>query len=391
VSNGFFRKIWLVAARELRQRGRSRAYRVTTALLLVAVAAGVVIPALLANHNNTAQKVGIVGPDTAGMTSIVQEAGKITGTSVTVVTEPSQAAAEAALKTGTLSAVLVQDSQVLIKQVPLGGSGGTLPSAIASVAGLSRLLTGVPASRISGGAALPVTGLLPAGASLSRRLTGLFAAILLWVMINTYGQQIATGVVEEKSNRIVEVILSAIRPIQLLTGKVLGIGLLALGQAVSMLAVFLGLGFAVGSSVVHGAAAGIVGVGAVFFLLGYAFYCTAYAAAGSLVTRQAEVSTALVPVGIPLMVTYILSYTVLYATNANAFFRVLGFLPPTSPIAMPVLYAAGDVPLWQVAVSAGLLALGTVWMARVAAGIYARSVLRTGARIRLRQALREGR
>jgi ABC-2 type transport system permease protein len=66
---------------------------------------------------------------------------------------------------------------------------------------------------------------------------------------------------------------------------------------------------------------------------------------------------------------------------------VLGFLPPTAPIAMPVLYAAGDVPAWQAAVSAVLVAAGTVWMARTAATIYGRSILRTGSRVRLRQVL----
>lgn len=90
----------------------------------------------------------------------------------------------------------------------------------------------------------------------------------------------------------------------------------------------------------------------------------------------------------PLILAYALSYSVLYANNANAFYRVLGFFPPTSPVAMPVLYAAGDVPVWQVAVSAVLLAVGTVLMARTAATIYGRSILHTGARIRLRQALR---
>lgn len=90
---------------------------------------------------------------------------------------------------------------------------------------------------------------------------------------------------------------------------------------------------------------------------------------------------------IPLILAYALSYTVIYSNGANAFYRVLGFLPPTSPIAMPVLYAAGEVPLWQVVVSGVLCAAGTVWMARVAAGIYTRSVLRTGGRISLRQAL----
>ena len=96
----------------------------------------------------------------------------------------------------------------------------------------------------------------------------------------------------------------------------------------------------------------------------------------------------ILPVQIPLIVAYALSYTVLYANGANVFYRVLGFLPPTALVAMPVLYAAGDVPAWQAALSAALLAAGTVWMARTAAAIYARSILRTGSRVRLRQVLR---
>ena len=139
-------------------------------------------------------------------------------------------------------------------------------------------------------------------------------------------------------------ILASVRPIQLLVGKVTGIGVLALAQAPLMVAVFLGLGAAVGSSLVHGAAPGIVIVGAVFLVLGYAFYCTAFAAAGSLVSRQSDVGTVILPVQLPLIIAYALSYTVIYANGANTFYHVLGFLPPTAPIAMPVLYAAGDVP-----------------------------------------------
>ncbi len=105
--------------------------------------------------------------------------------------------------------------------------------------------------------------------------------VLVWILISAYGSQIAMGVGEAKQNRIVEVILATVRPLQLLVGKVTGIGVLALAQALLMVAVFLGLGAAVGSSLVHGAAAGIVIVGAVFLVLGYAFYCTAFAAAGS--------------------------------------------------------------------------------------------------------------
>jgi ABC-2 type transport system permease protein len=235
-----------------------------------------------------------------------------------------------------------------------------------------------------------VRGLSPPSASLSRRLTGLFTVVLVWVLISAYGSQLAMGVGEEKQNRIVEVILASVRPIQLLVGKVAGIGVLALAQAALMVAVFLGLGAAVGSSPAHGAAPGIVIVGAVFLVLGYAFYCTAFAAAGSLVSRQSDVGTVILPVQVPLIVADALSYTVIYANGANLFYKVLGFFPPTAPVAMPVLYAAGDVPAWQAAVPAALLAAGTVWMARTAAAIYGRSILRTGSRVRLRQVLARG-
>ena len=228
---------------------------------MLVVAAGVTIPAILAHHAKP-QRVGIVGAPVASMTAIVQEAGHLTGTGVTVVPEPSLATAEAALHSGELDVVLVNDTEVVVKQVSIAGSsgsGGSLPGAIADVAGLSKLL----------------------------------------------GQ----------------------RPIQLLVGKVVGIGVLALTQAALMVAVFLGLGAAVGSSLVHGAAPGIVITGAVFLVLGYAFYCTAYAAAGSLVSRQSDVGTVILPVQIPLIIAYALSYTVIYANGASTFYKVLGRAP----------------------------------------------------------------
>jgi ABC-2 type transport system permease protein len=387
VNRRWFRLTAIVAQREIRQRGRSRAFAVSTIVLLLVVAAGVTIPAILAN-NAKPQRAGVVGAPVAAMTAIVREAGRLTDTGVTVVPKPSLAAAEAALRSGRLDVVLVSNREVVVKQVQLAGGG--LAAGVADVAGLSKLLGQLPPGASDRGVTLPVRGLTPPSASLSRRLTGLFTVVLVWILISAYGSQIAMGVGEEKQNRIVEVILASVRPLQLLVGKVTGIGVLALAQALLMVAVFLGLGSAVGSSLVHGAAAGIVIVGAVFLVLGYAFYCTAFAAAGSLVSRQSDVGTVVMPVQLPLIVAYALSYTVIYANGASTFYHVLGFLPPTAPIAMPVLYAAGDVPAWQAAVSAVLVAVGTVWMARTAATIYARSILRTGPRVRLREVLARG-
>jgi ABC-2 type transport system permease protein len=103
------------------------------------------------------------------------------------------------------------------------------------------------------------------------------------------------------------------------------------------------------------------------------------------------VNSTILPVQIPLILAYALSFTTIYANSANVFYHVLGFLPPTAPIAMPVLYAAGDVPAWQVVIAAVLTAAGTVWMARIAVRIYANSILKTGPRISFRQAIRESR
>jgi ABC-2 type transport system permease protein len=382
---------WLIARREISLRAKTRVFVITTAILLIAVALAVALPAIL-SAKSTPDRIGVVGGATPTISGIVTEAGRLAGGQAVTVPEPSLAAAEAALRNGDLSAVLVPDAEIIVKQVPLGGVSGSVGT-LAQLAGLSKLIQTVPgaASAVTHGVTLPVRGLEAPSKSLSSRLTGLFTVIVVWVLISVYGSQIALGIGEEKSSRVVEVLLSSVRPVQLLIGKVLGIGLLALGQAAAMVIVFIIAGFATGSSLVHGATLGVVIAGGVFIVLGYAFYCTAFAAAGSLVSRQSDVNSTIMPVQIPLIVAYALSYTVIYANGANTFYHVLGFLPPTAPVAMPVLYAAGDVPVWQVVVAAAACAAGTVWMARLAVRIYSNSILRTGPRISFRQAIRESR
>jgi ABC-2 type transport system permease protein len=381
---------WLVARREIRLRARTRVFIATTAVLMIAVALAVALPAVLSGRSGT-DRIAVVGGNTT-VSNLVAEAGRLSGGHAVAVPEPSLAEAEAALRSGDVSAVLVPDQEIIVKQVPLGGVSGSVAT-LAQLAGLAKLIQTVPgaAAAVAHGVTLPVRGLQAPSTPLSSRLTALFTVIIVWVLISVYGSQIALGIGEEKSSRVIEVLLSAVRPVQLLVGKVLGIGLLALSQAAAMVAVFIIAGFASGSSLVHGATLGVVITGGVFIAVGYAFYCTAFAAAGSLVSRQSDVNSTILPVQLPLIVTYALSYTVIYASRANPFYHVLGFLPPTAPIAMPVLYGSGDVPLWQVVVSAVLCAAGTVWMARLAVRIYTRSILRTGPRIRISQAVRESR
>jgi len=357
------------------------------AILLIAVALGVSLPAILSGGGKL-ERVGFVGGSTATTTGIVTEAGRLAGVSTVAVPEPSLAAAAAGLRSGDVSAVLVSDSEVLVKQVPLGGPSGVLET-LSQLAGLSRLIQEVPgaAAAVTQGVALPVHGLEPPATPLSSRLTGLFTIVLVWVLISVYGSQIAMGIGEEKSSRVVEVLLSSLRPVQLLIGKVGGIGLLALGQAAAMVTVFIVAGFASGSSLVHGPALGIVVTGGVFLVLGYAFYSWMYAAAGSMAERQDQVQTLALPLSLPILLGYIFSITVASTGHADPFFVILAYLPPTAPFCMPVLVALDQVAWWGFVISVLITITGTVGMAIFAARIYRRAVLRTGGRVRVRDVL----
>jgi ABC-2 type transport system permease protein len=390
MSDGWFRAVWLVAGRELREGVRARSFRVVTVLLVLAVAAAVVIPAALKGHQTT-EKVGIVGGSGPAATDAVQTAARFAGVNVQVVRLPDQHAAESRLRSGTLTAVLVAGREVLVEQAPAKGttaSGASLSGALALAGGLAHLSTAAPAGTPNGGLALPIRGLKPPLTNLTVRLTGLAMAIAIYIIILTYGSRIAVGVSEEKSSRVVEVLLAAVRPSQLLVGKVAGLGVLALAQAVAILATFVVLAELVGSNLIHTASLAVVAAGALWIVVGYAFYCTAYAAAGSLVGKPSDAYNASLPVQLPLIASYILTFTVLYGSSVGGFYWFLAFFPPTAPISMTVLVAIGVAHPWQVVLSALLCVAATVGMGWVAGIIYGRAILHSGARLKWRQALR---
>jgi ABC-2 type transport system permease protein len=174
---------------------------------------------------------------------------------------------------------------------------------------------------------------------------------------------------------------------QLLTGKVLGIGLVAFAQAALILAFALGLAQAVGSDLLHGTGSTALVSTLVWLVLGYAFYCWVYAAAGSTAERQEQVQTLAFPLALPLILGYVLSLTAATSGNASAFFTVLAYLPPTAPFAMPVLVGLGKVTWWQFGASVAISIISTVLVARLATRIYRRAILRTGRRVRLRDVI----
>ena len=340
----------LVARREWNERIGARSYRITTVVLVAAVVLAVGIPALLSGSSKP-HKVGVVGG--AQGIATVRAAGAVIKQKVDPVPYASLAGAQRQLRAGHLSGVYVVGRRVLIKQAPASGtSSPALANAIAQLGA-----GGAHAAAIA--QPLPVHGLERATKPLPTRLTGMAVAILIYILVLTYGQRITSGVVEEKSSRVVEILLSSIRPAQLLIGKVLGIGATALVQVAALVAAFFIVASATGSNVLHGAAAGVVVIGALWMVLGYAMYCTMFAAAGSMVSRESDANNITFPVVIPLLVAYVLSFNVIFSASGPGFYKVLAYIPLTAVLA------------------------------RVAAKIYENSILRTGARISLREALRE--
>jgi ABC-2 type transport system permease protein len=198
---------------------------------------------------------------------------------------------------------------------------------------------------------------------------------------------VAQGVVEEKASRVVEIVLSSVRPWQLLLGKVLGLGAVGLLQLV----VLGGAGLAVaGAAGVLTAGAGLVPTlvsVVVWYLLGFALYATVFAAAGSLVSRQEDTQSVLSPITITVLLGFVVGFNLLTSDPRGTAITVISLLPPFSPMFMPARVALGVAPALQVVLAFVLTIAFTAAVLALGGRIYANSVLRTGARVSLRVAL----
>jgi len=244
---------------------------------------------------------------------------------------------------------------------------------------------------------------------------GITLAMLVYMFIIFFGGQVMQGVAEEKTNRIIEVIISSVKPFQLMMGKIIGVSLVALTQFVLwiLLTVVLYVGFSafIGISnpemlssgtvmaqeitanditsnesvqsilqIVHSIDFGtIITTFLIFFVLGYLLYATLYAAIGSLVDNNTDSQQFTLPVTVPLIVAIISSFYIV--NNPDSGLSVcLSMIPFTSPISMMVRIPFG-VPIWQVVVSVALLAGTFVLMTWIAAKIYRTGILMYGKKL----------
>jgi ABC-2 type transport system permease protein len=217
--------------------------------------------------------------------------------------------------------------------------------------------------------------------------------VLLYTTMLMYGVQVAMGVVEEKSSRVMEMLITAVRPIELMIGKVLGVGLVGLTQY----ALWVGMG---GLLLVASGALGRASAGAgfdvatvpattlifflVFFVLGYLLYAAIYAALGSLVHRTEDINGITTPVTIIMVATYLLSIWALGNPESDLV-KWLSFVPFLTPMLMFIRVALSDPEWWELALSVVLLAGTSFLLAWLAAKIYRIGVLLYGKRPSFRE------
>jgi ABC-2 type transport system permease protein len=201
---------------------------------------------------------------------------------------------------------------------------------------------------------------------------------------------VLTGVVEEKSTRVVELLLARMPPWQLLAGKILGIGLLGLGQLLLVAVAASGSAAAVDAVDVPRVDAGLVAWLLVWFVVGFALWSVAYGALGALASRSEDAQAVSAPATVVLVVTYFFALFIAFDDPEALVSRVASFVPVTAPLIMPIRLARGQVASWETLLALLLAAAAIYLLVRLAGRVYAGALLRTSGKVRLRDAWRLG-
>lgn len=222
---------------------------------------------------------------------------------------------------------------------------------------------------------------------------GFAGAILIYMSLFIYGAQVMRGVIEEKTSRIVEVIVSSVKPFQLMLGKIIGVGLVGLTQftlwillstIITQLVGGGGAGHAaqpspmtqftanLGENIVYELSCFIF-----YWLTGYLLYSALFAAVGSAVDSETETQQFMFPITLPLLFAYILSVSYLFQAPDSPLAVWLSIIPLTAPVVMMVRIPFG-VPGWQLGLSMVLMLAGFLFTTYIASRIYRVGILMYG-------------
>jgi ABC-2 type transport system permease protein len=386
-----FDGIRLVARREVVEQLRGRSFMISTAITLLILVGIIVVPRLFGVGRPETFDVGVVGSGSARVGQVLVAQAEAAGVKVRLQQPADPAAAEAAVRDGKLDLAILDGRELVVKSDVNEQLGLLAQSASRTVRAQERLAAaGLDQAEIQAALApspQPVRSLEPVDqGERARRAIATVSIFLLYGQLIGYCFAVAMGVVEEKSTRVVEVLLAAVRPVQLLAGKVIGLGLVGLIQLTVIGAVGLTVALAVDAISLPASALGTIGWVLVWFLLGYALYSSLFAVAGAVVSRQEELQNTAAPLNLLMVGSFLVAFMGASSNPGSTLATMSSFLPPVAPLVMPVRIAAGEVAAWRVAASLGIMLVSIVAVVLLASRLYEGAVLRTGARVKLRDA-----
>ncbi|KAF0959727.1 ABC transporter permease [Rhodococcus sp. T7] len=387
------RAIGLVARREFLTQVAKKSFVISNVIILLAIVGGIVAYSLFSGGDEDRATIGLVGDQS--LAPVLVATGDATGTPVDVVPAADEQAARDQVDSGDLDVALIPGtggSVTAVTESELGsGLRTVIDAAVMQQAQAGALAAqGVDPAELAaatGRAVVTVDALDPPDPEKGQRVAlSVAVVVLLYMQIMMFGMYVAMGVVEEKSSRVVELLLSTLRPLQLLWGKVIGIGAVGLVQLTAYGVAGVATGLATGVLTVTGTAIGVLAGTLGWFVLGFAFFAVLYAAAGSMVSRQEDVNAT----ASPLMVLIVIMFFSAFSSVSNpdgTLSNVLSWIPPFSAILMPLRIAAGVASPVQVVVTIALMLAVTAALSVLAARIYQRSILRIGKVVSWKEAL----
>ncbi|MCJ8505465.1 ABC transporter permease [Kocuria flava] len=379
---------WVVATRELSVRLRDRSFLVSTAVTVLLVAGSIAASALLggrAADHVLATAAPEAGPVAARAAAVLAEEGEDT---LTVHSAHSPDAARAAVAGGTADAALLRglDGWTVVGRDGVDPAlARALEEAVAeTVLAANARAAGTSAEELTAGTGVR-TELLDGGQDRgpARLVLGLVFAFLFYLAAVLFGTAIANSVLEEKQNRVVEILATTVPVRHLLHGKVLGSCLLALGQLGLYAAVGLVGVNATGAAADVGWALAASGWFVAFFVAGFAAQACVWAVLGALAARPEDLQSSSGPV-----LTVLVGALVLGLYAEGPWLTAASFVPVVSSVAMPVRLLAGDVPWWQPALALALALAAARALLLLGERIYRRAVLQGGRALGWREAAR---
>lgn len=354
---------WLVAEREITTKLRSKAFLISTAILLLLVLGSVLFSGFMAKNGGFASdtSVAVVGEAAATVEPL-------DGNGFEVTEAADRAAAEQAVRDGDVDAAVVP--------------GGDTPVGLTILANDSP-----PTGLLQALSASPTVELLEPTSEnpfLAYIIAIAFGVVFMMSAI-TFGTTIAQSVVEEKQTRIVEILLATVSARTMLAGKILGNSILALAQVIAIAALASVGMLATGQDLLLGELGTALIWFGILFAFGFVLLAAMYAALAALVSRQEDIGSVTSPVMMLVMLPYV--GVIVFYDNPTVL-AIMSYLPFSAPVGMPMRLYLGTAEWWEPIASLGILAVSIAIVISIGSRIYSNSILRTGARVKLGDALK---